>query len=92
MKYSGATPVFGGAAGNGGPVQLEISDAGVGFDVEAAKRNEGLGLVSMQERVHLVNGAFSIESKVDRGTRIIATVPVVAEVGMAASPVASVSV
>jgi signal transduction histidine kinase len=38
-----------------------------------------LGLVSMPERVHLVKGAFSVESKVNVGTRIVATVPLVAE-------------
>jgi signal transduction histidine kinase len=29
----------------------------------------------MQERVHLVNGTFIVESKVDRGTRVSARVP-----------------
>jgi signal transduction histidine kinase len=49
--------------------------------------NRGLGLVSMQERVHLVNGTFSLESKVNEGTRIVAFVPLVA--GMQASEVAA---
>ena len=34
----------------------------------------------MQERVHLAGGDFSIESKRDWGTRIVATVPLRAEV------------
>jgi signal transduction histidine kinase len=61
-------------------VQLEVSDKGGGFDVEAAKFRAGLGLVSMQERVHLVHGRFSIESSPGKGTRVIATVPVVSEI------------
>jgi len=60
-------------------VQLVVRDAGAGFDVEEAKKHRGLGLVSMQERVNLVHGRFSIESKLGQGTRIFAAVPFVAE-------------
>ena len=56
-------------------LQLEVRDAGVGFNPEQAKLNGGLGLVSMQERVHLVNGTFLVETKVNHGTRIIVSVP-----------------
>jgi len=58
-------------------VQLEVKDSGTGFDVEAAKQNRGLGLVSMQERVNLIQGRLLIESGNGTGTRIVATVPVV---------------
>jgi PAS domain S-box-containing protein len=58
-------------------LQLEVSDAGVGFDMKEAMRHPGLGLVSMQERVHLLNGRFSLESRPGEGTKIIATVPVI---------------
>jgi signal transduction histidine kinase len=44
-------------------IHLTISDAGKGFDVEAAKQGGGLGLQSMEERVRLVNGAMVIDSK-----------------------------
>jgi hypothetical protein len=45
---------------------LSISERnarGVGFDVAGAKDSPGLGLVSMTERIHLVHGAFSVESQ-----------------------------
>jgi signal transduction histidine kinase len=42
-------------------------------------KNQGLGLVSMQEQVHLVQGRFSIESRPGEGTKIVASVPVTAE-------------
>jgi PAS domain S-box-containing protein len=58
-------------------IQLEVSDRGVGFDVEGAMLDRGLGLVSMQERVHLVHGIFTIESAEDDGTRILVRVPLV---------------
>jgi PAS domain S-box-containing protein len=60
-------------------VQLVVRDAGAGFDVDEAKKHRGLGMVSMQERVNLVHGRFSVESKPGQGTRIFAAVPFVAE-------------
>jgi PAS domain S-box-containing protein len=60
-------------------VQLVVRDAGAGFDVEEARKNRGLGLVSMQERIHLVHGRFAVDSKPGKGTRIFAAVPLVAE-------------
>ena len=59
-----------------GAIQLTISDAGVGFDVESANKGRGLGLISMRERVKLVNGTISIDSKLREGTEIRVRVPV----------------
>jgi signal transduction histidine kinase len=56
-------------------IHLAISDLGRGFDVEAAKHDKGLGLTSMEERVRLVNGSISIESKPMGGTSIHVRVP-----------------
>jgi PAS domain S-box-containing protein len=87
VKHSGATHFTVELSAIPGPtpgptpseVRLEVTDAGTGFDIEAAKRNRGLGLASMQERVHLVHGRFSIESKPGRGTTILVTVPLPAQ-------------
>ena len=54
---------------------LTISDSGVGFDVEATTASRGLGLISMQERLKLLNGTLAIESQLQRGTTIHASVP-----------------
>jgi signal transduction histidine kinase len=54
---------------------LTISDSGVGFDVEATRASRGLGLISMQERLKLLNGTLAIESQLQRGTTIHASVP-----------------
>jgi signal transduction histidine kinase len=64
-----------------GEVHLTISDLGKGFDLEAALRGKGLGLTSMRERVRLVNGTISIESKPMAGTTIHVTVPFRSEQG-----------
>ena len=56
-------------------IHLTVSDSGTGFDMEVAKQSRGLGLISMEERLKLLNGTFSIESQPERGTRINACVP-----------------
>jgi len=80
VKYSGVHRFSVELRAAANQIRLEVSDAGVGFNVETAMRDGGLGMVSMPERVHLVRGTFSVESKVNVGTRIVATVPLVAEV------------
>jgi PAS domain S-box-containing protein len=61
--------------GTSDDIHLTISDSGAGFDREAAKAGRGLGLISMQERLKLVDGTFLIESLPQRGTTIHARVP-----------------
>lgn len=56
-----------------GRVQLEVRDDGRGMDVGEKERG-GFGLFSMRERVALVNGIFSLESRPGDGTRVVATV------------------
>jgi signal transduction histidine kinase len=61
--------------GTSGEIHLTVSDAGAGFDIDVAKASRGLGLVSMEERLKLLNGTLSIESQLQRGTTIHARVP-----------------
>jgi PAS domain S-box-containing protein len=76
VKYSGVSQFTVELSGVEGAVQLVVSDGGAGFDVEETKRNRGLGLLSMQERIHLVDGRFSVQSKPGAGTKVIVSVPV----------------
>ena len=55
--------------------ELYVTDAGCGFDMKDSKMNEGLGFISMRERLRLVNGSLTIQSKPRWGTRIIVSVP-----------------
>jgi signal transduction histidine kinase len=75
LKHSGVRQFYVSLRGTPDEIQLEVRDRGVGFDVEGANHDRGLGLVSMQERVHLIDGTFLVESKVGSGTRILARVP-----------------
>ena len=61
--------------GTSGEIHLTVSDSGLGFDTEAAKASRGLGLISMEERLKMLNGTFSIESRPQHGTTIHARVP-----------------
>ena len=61
--------------GTSDEIHLTVKDSGAGFDREAAKESRGLGLISMGERLRLVNGTLSIESQPKRGTTVHARVP-----------------
>ena len=60
-------------------ISLTVSDLGVGFDSQDTMKHQGLGLISMRERLQLVNGEFFIESKPGQGTTIYACVPLATE-------------
>src|SRR5208282_2457317 len=61
--------------GTSDEVHLTVSDSGSGFDIEAARTSQGLGLINMEERLKLVKGTLSIDSRPQRGTTIHACVP-----------------
>ncbi len=56
-------------------IHLEIADDGIGFDPKAVVADRALGLVGMRERLSLVGGESSIESRPGAGTRFRARVP-----------------
>ena len=61
--------------GMSGEIHLTVRDSGSGFVREAVKKSRGLGLISMEERLKLLDGTFSIASQPKRGTTIHARVP-----------------
>jgi PAS domain S-box-containing protein len=75
LKHSGATQAKVELSGLGDRIELCVLDSGVGFDPESAKRGDGIGLVSMRERLRLVGGVLSIESETPHGTRVCAHIP-----------------
>jgi two-component system, NarL family, sensor kinase len=54
---------------------MTVTDQGIGFDLEDAINSCGIGLTSMRERLKMVNGELSIESRLQHGTTIHARVP-----------------
>ena len=61
--------------GHPGEIVLSIEDFGKGFQPEEVRGKGGLGLVSMEERVRLVDGELTIQSKPGDGTTIQIRVP-----------------
>jgi PAS domain S-box-containing protein len=61
-----------------GCIHLAVADRGAGFDVPSARQSGGIGLITMQERVDIVDGELSIRSEPGRGTTIHAWVPMTA--------------
>jgi PAS domain S-box-containing protein len=58
-----------------GYTELSVRDWGVGFEPASALNGAGLGLVGMKERLKLVGGDVTIESRTSAGTTIRARVP-----------------
>jgi len=73
-QHSGATEVRVRLAGDGGALRFELEDNGAGFSLDGEDRHEGLGLISMQERIHLAGGNFFLESRPGEGTVLRVTV------------------
>lgn len=63
----------------GDSIELEVSDEGVGFNLEQAGRSRsrrtGLGLFSIRERISMTGGNVEIDTAPGQGTRIRITAP-----------------
>jgi signal transduction histidine kinase len=77
IKHSRATEAAVLLTRNANQLRLEIRDNGIGFN--PSERSTGLGLISMRERVRLLNGIISIESESTSGTTIRVHLPLESE-------------
>lgn len=77
VKHSGMRHFEVDLRGASDRIDLTVRDSGLGFDTEGLMNNRGLGLVSMQERVNLSSGTFSIDSRPRRGTTIHVRLPLI---------------
>ena len=75
IKHSGARNAQVELRGTGSEIRLRIADSGSGFDIESTTNRKGIGLIGMRERLRLVGGTFSIDSRLSQGTRIEVRVP-----------------
>ena len=75
VKHSGARRARVELGGDEGGVSLRIADEGSGFDGGTPRGKGGLGLVSMRERLLLIGGSITIDSRPSVGTRIDVHVP-----------------
>ncbi len=75
IRHSGARHARVELEEDGGAVCLRVEDDGAGFDTGLVPGKEGLGLVSMRERLRLVHGEVAIDSRPSGGTRVAVRVP-----------------
>ncbi|KOP71996.1 sensor histidine kinase [Cytobacillus solani] len=59
-------------------VSAIIKDDGIGFDTSQKKTNS-FGLIGMRERVELLEGELSIDSKIGKGTVVLIQVPIICD-------------
>jgi PAS domain S-box-containing protein len=74
-RHSGARRAVVTLVGVNGAVELRVADQGVGFDPGQARECRGLGLVSMEERVKLLQGSFVLTTRPGAGTELRAQIP-----------------
>jgi signal transduction histidine kinase len=86
VKHADATRVKVAITESEDRVELCVQDDGTGFDPQAPA--EGFGLVGIRERVALIDGELSIESRPGQGTTVRATLPVLPADRRRASPAA----
>lgn len=80
IKHSKASNVYINFEVVNSSIRLYILDDGVGFDTETLKEKNdditsGFGLISMRERVELLDGEMNIKSEPGKGTRINIIIP-----------------
>ena len=73
-KHANATKVRVTLARSGLELMVSVVDDGRGFDQTTPAGRQGLGLMSMEERVRLLHGAIEIVSR-PGGTRVTASIP-----------------
>jgi signal transduction histidine kinase len=56
-------------------IQLYLQDDGKGFDTSITT-NKGIGLANMKKRAEMIGGEFTLESKVNNGTKLTIEIPI----------------
>ena len=77
LKHAGVSDVTVALRGSPTEIHLDVIDRGVGFDLQTTMSHvRGMGLMSMKERLNLVDGEIHIESRPGAGTTVRVRVPV----------------
>jgi two-component system, NarL family, sensor kinase len=57
-------------------IKLNLTDDGVGFDINALEKKDGLGIRSIKERVQQLIGNLQLTSSIGKGTQFNISIPV----------------
>jgi PAS domain S-box-containing protein len=75
IKHSGVRLFYVNLRGTPNGLELTVSDDGMGFDEQEGFSRQGLGMVSMRERLQMVHGVLKVKTQPGAGTIISARVP-----------------
>ena len=76
VKHSGARSARLSLGREARRMVMHVEDNGKGFNPGETRRSSGLGLHSLDERVKMAGGRFTVESSAGTGTTVRATIPV----------------
>ena len=76
LNHSKATEVTVQLNKVGNDLNIVVEDNGIGFDVDAARRKDGMGLRNMETRVNRLNGKIHFDSGKGKGTTTIIDITV----------------
>lgn len=74
-KHSKATLVKVQLKTEAGKLILEVTDNGIGFDINNSGRQDSYGMIGMKERMVLLGGELTIRSKIGKGTSVGVEIP-----------------
>ncbi len=74
-RHAGVSLATVGCALSEDSLRIEVSDEGVGFEVDALRPGQSSGLVGMEERARATGGQFRLRSELGGGTWVIAQFP-----------------
>ena len=77
VRHSGASEVRVNLTAGPSEIRLLVTDCGRGFDPLRVILGEGLGFVSMRERMRQVNGTFTVSASPGSGTTLEVCAPIV---------------
>jgi signal transduction histidine kinase len=81
-KHSGAEEAKVDLKMTGERLEITVRDEGYGFDLQGLRKNEGLGIRSMEERARSLGGKFEIRSESGQGTTLKACLPLTPDPGV----------
>ena len=85
VKHADARTANVSLARQNGHIVMHVSDDGRGFDANHGRGRLGVGLMSLEERVRMLQGTLAIDSSRATGTRVSVTIPVGEDHGKTAS-------
>lgn len=78
MKYAEAGSIRITAERKSSTIELMIQDNGKGFDknILEQKAQHHFGMLSIEERLKMMNGVLEIETHIGKGTKLIGVIPI----------------